>query len=163
MKAQSEDRAEYVVTKNLVGDDTIIRTALAIIASRLRAPGACLTSPQLVRDYLTLTLATREAEAFWCIWLDAQNRLISAGEMFTGTLTQTTVYPREIIKAAIAHNAAAVILAHNHPSGLCEPSRADELLTQNLKAALAYIDCKVLDHMIVAGGEVLSFAERGLI
>ena len=165
MKAKSEDRAEYAVgpAGRKMADDETIAQALLIIKSRLRKPGECMHSPQAVRDYLSLTLATREAEAFWCIWLDAQNRLISAGEMFTGTLTQTAVYPREIIKAALAHNAAAVILAHNHPSGLCEPSRADELLTQNLKAALAYIDCKVLDHMIVAGGEVLSFAERGLI
>ncbi len=156
MKAKSEDRAEYAVgpAGRKMADDETIAQALLIIKSRLRKPGECMHSPQAVRDYLSLTLATREAEAFWCIWLDAQNRLISAGEMFTGTLTQTAVYPREIIKAA---------LAHNHPSGLCEPSRADELLTQNLKAALAYIDCKVLDHMIVAGGEVLSFAERGLI
>jgi DNA repair protein RadC len=98
------------------------------------------------------------------LWLDAQNRLIRADELFTGTLTQTSVYPREVVKAALANNAAAVILAHNHPSGVAEPSPADEMLTRNLKASLAMVDVKVLDHFIVAGnGTPLSFAERGLL
>jgi len=101
---------------------------------------------------------------FMALWLDAQNRLIKADELFSGTLTQTSVYPREVVKAALANNAAAVILAHNHPSGVAEPSRADEMLTQSLKVALAMVDVKVLDHFIVAGsGTPLSFAERGLL
>jgi DNA repair protein RadC len=98
------------------------------------------------------------------LWLDAQNRLIKADELFTGSLTQTSVYPREVVKTALAHNAAAVILAHNHPSGVSEPSRADEILTRTLKDALAMVDVKLLDHFIVAGNATpLSFAERGLL
>jgi DNA repair protein RadC len=122
------------------------------------------SSPGKVRDWLRLKLAARQNEVFMVLWLDAQNRLIRADELFAGTLTQTSVYPREVVKAALANNAAAVILAHNHPSGVAEPSAADEMLTRNLKAALALVDVKVLDHFIVAGtGVPLSFAERGLL
>ena len=125
--------------------------------------GASLTSPGAVRDYLRLALGGRSHEVFVCIWLDAQHRVISFEEPFRGTLTQTSVYPREIVKAALAVNAAAVIFAHNHPSGAAQPSQADELLTRNLKEALALVDVKVLDHFIVAGNHALSFAERGLL
>jgi DNA repair protein RadC len=122
------------------------------------------TSPGKVRDWLRLKLASRSNEVFMALWLDAQNRLLKADELFTGTLTQTSVYPREVVKAALANNAAAVILAHNHPSGIAEPSRADEMLTHSLKEALALVDVKVLDHFIVAGNTPpLSFAERGLL
>lgn len=122
------------------------------------------SSPSQVRDWLRLKLANRQHEVFMALWLDAQNRLLRADELFTGSLTQTSVYPREVVKTALAHNAAAVILAHNHPSGVAEPSRADELLTKNLKDALAMVDVKVLDHFIVAGNQTpISFAERGLI
>ena len=124
---------------------------------------AALTSPSAVRDYLRLTLGSREHEVFVCIWVDAQHKVIAVEEPFRGTLTQTSVYPREIVKAALAANAAAVIFAHNHPSGVAQPSQADELLTRNLKEALALIDVKVLDHFIVAGHQALSFAERGLL
>src|SRR5882672_2396285 len=124
---------------------------------------AALTSPGAVRDYLRLTLGRREEEVFVCIWVDAQHRAIRIEEAFKGTLTQTSVYPREIVKAALAANAAAVIFAHNHPSGAAQPSQADELLTRNLKEALALVDVKVLDHFIVAGNHALSFAERGLL
>ncbi|WP_310449184.1 RadC family protein [Sulfuritalea sp.] len=123
-----------------------------------------LASPQAVRDWLRLSLGNLQHEVFVALWLDAQNRLIASEELFRGTLTQTSVYPREVVKRALAHNAGAVILAHNHPSGLAEPSRADEVLTSSLKQALAIIDVKLLDHFIVAGGSApLSFAERGLI
>jgi DNA repair protein RadC len=125
--------------------------------------GSALTSPGAVRDYLRLTLGGREHEVFVCLWLDAQHRVLIAEEMFRGTLTQTSVYPREVVKAALRTNAAAVIFAHNHPSGVAQPSRADELLTRNLKVALALVDVKVLDHFIVAGRQTLSFAERGLL
>ena len=122
------------------------------------------SSPGRVRDWLRLKLASRPHEVFMALWLDAQNRLLKAEELFSGTLTQTSVYPREVVKAALAHNAAAVILAHNHPSGVAEPSAADELLTRNLKTALAMVDVTLLDHFIVAGnGTPLSFAERGLL
>ena len=122
------------------------------------------SSPGRVRDWLRLKLASRPHEVFMALWLDAQNRLLKAEELFSGTLTQTSVYPREVVKAALAHNAAAVILAHNHPSGVAEPSAADEMLTRNLKTALAMVDVKLLDHFIVAGNATpLSFAERGLL
>jgi DNA repair protein RadC len=122
-----------------------------------------LTSPGAVRDYLRLSLNRRQEEVFVCIWLDAQHRVIESQQAFTGTLTQTSVYPREIVKAALAKNAAAVIFAHNHPSGAAQPSQADELLTRNLRDALALVEVKVLDHFIVAGSQAISFAERGLL
>jgi DNA repair protein RadC len=100
---------------------------------------------------------------FGVLWLDAQNRLIEAEELFRGTLTQTSVYPREVVKAALTRNAGAAILYHNHPSGSAEPSRADELLTGNLKTALALVDVRVLDHFVVTAGKVTSFAARGLM
>ncbi len=122
------------------------------------------SSPGVVRDWLRLKLASKAHEVFMALWLDAQNRLLKADELFSGTLTQTSVYPREVVKTALATNAAAVILAHNHPSGVAEPSRADEMLTRSLKEALAMVDVKVLDHFIVAGNAPpLSFAERGLL
>ena len=124
---------------------------------------AALTSPGAVRDYLRLKLAARKEEAFVCMWLDAQHKVIDVEEAFTGTLTQTSVYPREIVKSALRHNAAAVIFAHNHPSGIAQPSQSDELLTRNLKEALALVEVKVLDHFIVAGHQAISFAERGLL
>ncbi len=122
-----------------------------------------LDSPQSVRDYLRLRLSNRQYEAFMVIFLDAQNRVIAAEEIFRGTLTQTSVYPREIVRAALQHNAAAVIVSHNHPSGVAEASQADRLLTNSLRRALELVDVKVLDHLIVAGQQVLSFAERGLL
>ncbi len=123
-----------------------------------------MNNPKAARLYLKLRLAGLEHEEFHVLWLDAQNRLIAADAMFSGTLTQTSVYPREVVKAALAHNAAGCILAHNHPSGTLEPSRADELLTRGLKEALALVDVKVLDHFIVAGTALpLSLAERGLL
>jgi DNA repair protein RadC len=139
-----------------------IELARRSLGERLRE-GSALTSPGAVRDYLRLALGGREHEVFVCLWLDAQHRVISFQESFRGTLTQTSVYPREIVKAALAANAAAVIFAHNHPSGVAQPSQADELLTRNLKEALGLVDVKVLDHFIVAGSQALSFAERGLL
>ncbi|MBI5901831.1 MAG: DNA repair protein RadC [Rhodocyclales bacterium] len=138
----------------------LARRALAV---PLKARDA-LASPEAVRDWLRLALGQTPHEVFLALWLDAQNRLIASEELFSGTLTQTSVYPREVVKRALAHNAGAVILAHNHPSGLAEPSRADEVLTSSLRQALAMIDVKLLDHFIVAGSaRPLSFAERGLL
>jgi DNA repair protein RadC len=122
-----------------------------------------LSSPRAVRDYLRLALAGREQEVFVVLLLDAQHRVIACEELFHGTLTQTSVYPREVVKCALKHNAAAVIFAHNHPSGVAEPSHADEILTRSLKAALALVDVQVLDHFVVAGSRTMSFAERGLL
>ena len=123
--------------------------------------GDALTSPAAVRDYLRLTLRHKEYEVFCCVFLDAQNRVIAVEELFRGTLTQTSVYPREIVRRALAHNAASLILAHNHPSGVAEPSQADRTLTRHLRDALALVDVRVLDHFIVAGATSLSFMEAG--
>ena len=121
-------------------------------------------SPGAVRQYLQLHLAHKTHEVFAVLFLDSQNRLLALEELFRGTLTQTSVYPREIVKRALAHNAAGIILAHNHPSGAAEPSTADELLTRALKDALGLVDVRVLDHFVVpAHGHPVSFAERGLL
>jgi DNA repair protein RadC len=120
-------------------------------------------APAKVKDYLRLQLGARPHEVFAVLFLDAQNRLLGFEDMFRGTLTQTSVYPREVVKRALEIRAAAVILAHNHPSGAAEPSRADEYLTQTLKSALALVDVRVLDHLVVAHAGVVSFAERGLL
>ena len=125
--------------------------------------GSALNSPSAVREYLRLKLQALPYEVFVALFLDAQNRVIGIEELSRGTLTQTSVYPREVVKRALHHNAGAVIFAHNHPSGIAEPSHADETLTQALKQALALVDVRVLDHFIVAGAGVVSFAERGLI
>ena len=125
--------------------------------------GSVLSQPGAVRDYLRLILANLEHEVFVGLFLDAQNRVLATEEMFRGTLTQTSVYPREVVKLALRHNAAAMIFAHNHPSGIAEPSRSDEALTQALKQALLLVDVKVLDHFVVGGAAIMSFAERGLI
>lgn len=139
-----------------------IELARRAMGEELTERGA-LTSPGAVRDYLRVALGHRAHEIFVCIWLDAQHKVIGMEDAFEGTLTQTSVYPREIVKRAIVRNAAAVIFAHNHPSGVAQPSQSDELLTRNLKEALALIEVKVLDHFIVAGNQAISFAERGLL
>lgn len=142
----------------------------AILALALRALQSgmstldVLASPQAVRDWLRLKLARLPHEVFVVLLLDSQNRLLHFEELFRGTLTQTSVYPREVVKLALKWNAAGVILAHNHPSGVAEPSRADEALTAALKQALALVDVRVLDHFVIAGpAQPLSFAERGLL
>ena len=142
----------------------VLEMARRALGEQLKQQGLTFASPGGVRDYLRLHLAGLQHEVFLALWLDAQNRLIAAEELFRGTLTQTSVYPREVVKHALKHNAAAVVLAHNHPSGVAEPSRADELLTSELKQVLALVDVRVLDHFIVAGQTPpLSFAERGLL
>ena len=125
--------------------------------------GSALGSPQAVRDYLRLKLQGKPHEVFVAVFLDAQNRVLAVEDLFRGTLTQTSVFPREIVKRALHYNAAAIIFAHNHPSGVAEPSRADEALTQTLKHTLALVDVKVLDHFVVGGDAAMSFAERGLL
>ena len=139
-----------------------IELARRAMAEELRERSA-LTSPGAVRDYLRVALGHRPHEVFVCIWLDAQHKVVGIEDAFQGTLTQTSVYPREIVKRALARNAAAVIFAHNHPSGVAQPSHSDELLTRELKEALALVGVKVLDHFIVAGNQAISFAERGLL
>ncbi|MEZ0246313.1 MAG: DNA repair protein RadC [Methylophilaceae bacterium] len=140
----------------------IFEMARRALSEQMRQRDA-LTSPQQVRDYLCLKLGGMTREVFVVLFLDAQNRVMAQEELFAGTLTQTSVYPREVVKRALHHNSAAVIFAHNHPSGVAEPSRADELLTKTLKDALALVDVRVLDHFVIAGNMALSFAERGLL
>jgi len=125
--------------------------------------GDALNSPRAVRDFLQLLLGGRQQEVFLVLFLDTQHRVIASEEMFHGTLSQTSVYPREVVKRALTHNTAAVIFAHNHPSGVAEPSQSDQLLTSALKQALALVDVRVLDHFIVTVGQTMSFAEKGLL
>ncbi|MDD5249174.1 MAG: DNA repair protein RadC [Rhodocyclaceae bacterium] len=141
----------------------VLELARRTLAEEVRA-GDLLSSPAAVRDWLRLRLAALPHEVFCALWLDNQNRLIACEELFRGTLAQTSVYPREIVKRALACNAAAVVFAHNHPSGVTEPSGADEMLTRSLQQALALVDVKLLDHFVVGGfATPLSFAERGLL
>lgn len=142
-------------------EDATIRRALRILENRLREPGAQLCGPNAVRDYLALWLGDREHEVFAAVFLDAQNRVIASEELFRGTLSHTAVYPREVVKRALALNAGAVIFAHNHPSGVEEPSQADHWLTDQLKTALAMVDVRTLDHFVIAGRRYTSFMERG--
>ena len=141
---------------------TVVELARRSLTQQAKERDA-LASPQAVRDYLRLLLAGRPYEVFVGLYLDSQNRLLGTEELFRGTLAQTSVYPREVVKAALARNAASMIFAHNHPSGVAEPSRADELLTQALKQALALVDVRTLDHFIVVNAGITSFAERGLL
>lgn len=144
-------------------EDGIIAQAIAILDRRIKR-GPVLSSPAVVREYLMLKAATHsDYEVFSVLLLDAQNQVIEFREMFRGTLTQTSVYPREVVKAALQVGACSVILTHNHPTGALEPSRADELLTMTLKSSLQLVDVKILDHIITGGGRSLSMAERGLI
>ena len=137
----------------------IARRALAGPVRRQDA----LSAPAAVREYLQMCLMERERETFAVLYLDAQNRAIAYEELFHGTLTQTSVYPREVVKCALRHNAAAAIFAHNHPSGRADPSTADRALTQALGQALALVDVRVLDHFIIGSGCAFSFAEHGLL
>ena len=157
-----------LLVRDVTGDyrpanaEEVLQAARRMLAAQMRGCEA-LTSPQVVRDFLRVKLGALEHEVFAVIHLDAQNRVIDYVEMFRGTVSQTSVYPREVVKEALARNSAALLLVHNHPSGAAEPSRADEMLTLTLKSALALVDVRVLDHLIVAGGAILSFSERGLL
>lgn len=139
----------------------VIEAALAILGRALRQPGAVFDSPQRTREYMRLHLAGWDRERFAVLFLDAQHQLIELEVMFEGTLTQTSVHPREVVRRALHWNAGAVILAHNHPSGKAEPSRADEFLTAALRSALALVDVHVLDHLVIGWPDVVSLAERG--
>lgn len=145
------------------GGDAVIAAALRVLDGRLRVPGAVMGSPADVRAFLSIKLAQRDTEGFAVLFLDSGNAVIAFELMFEGTLSQTPVYPREVVRRALTLNAGAVILAHNHPSGLPEPSRADEILTHALKSALALVDVRVLDHLIVGRLQVVSMAERGMV
>ncbi len=145
-----------------ISDDLLVDTALKILAEQL-VRGDLLESPSVTRKYLALRFSSLEHEVFSCLFLDNRHRVIACEELFRGTIDGASVHPREVVKQALAHNAAAVILAHNHPSGVAEPSQADELITLRLKDALAIVDIRVLDHLIVAGARVVSLAERGVL
>ncbi|MEO8525791.1 MAG: JAB domain-containing protein [Caldimonas sp.] len=144
-------------------DLAVIDAALAILETLLRKPGEICDSPRLARDYVRLQLAGLDVECFAVMYIDAQSRFIAWDLAARGTLTQTSVYPREIVRGALRYGAAAVLFAHNHPSGFAEPSSADRYLTATLKTALATVDVRVLDHLVVGAQEVVSFAERGLL
>ena len=160
IKARQEDPPAYNVL--IKDEDAIIARALQLLEKRVNG-ASVLDSPQRVREYLCIRAAGLEHEQFSCLWLDQHHRPLEYEVMFRGTLAQTSVYPREVAKSALAHNAAAVIFTHNHPTGHPEPSRADELLTHALKSALQLIDVRVLDHIITGAHRAVSFAERGLL
>ena len=145
-----------------VSDDDVIAAALRIVSQRV-ATTDVLSNPRATREYLALRFAGLEHEVFCCAFLNCRNRVIAFEELFRGTIDGASVHPREVVKRALHHNAAAVILAHNHPSGVAEPSQADELITHRLKEALALIDVRVLDHLVTGGETVESMAERGLL
>jgi DNA repair protein RadC len=146
-----------------IREDRAIYRAVKILESRMKVRETVLSSPKSVRDFLRLLLGSEEREMFVVLFMDAQNRLMDSETLFTGTLTQTSVYPREVVKSVIKHNAAAVIFAHNHPSGVPTPSEADKRITKALKDILQVINVRVLDHFVIAGHETLSFAETGLL
>jgi DNA repair protein RadC len=154
--------------RDLTGDyrpahpEEILAAARSILARRIRR-GTLLSSPRAAQDYLTLRYASLEHEVFAVLFLDTRHRLIDCTELFRGTVDGASVHPREVVKEALKRNAATVILAHNHPSGVAEPSHADEMITTRLRDALALVDIRVLDHLIVAGATVTSLAERGLV
>ena len=143
------------------GEQRTIRRALNLLAKQLREPGVAFTSTHVTRDWLRLHLTGLEREVFIVLWLDNQNRLLAQETLFTGTINRTTVHQRELVKSAMKHNAASAVLAHNHPSQLAEPSQTDRQITDRIKTALELVDVRVLDHMVVGGLDIVSFAERG--
>jgi DNA repair protein RadC len=159
--AQFFIRGEYSEIRK-ASNDEIVAAAREIMSRKLRR-GTSMTSPKLVKDFLSVKLGSLEHETFCVMLLDKRHRLIEFVELFRGTIDGASVHPREVVKLALAKNAAAVLCAHPHPSGVAEPSQADELITQRLKHALDLVDIRVLDHLIIAGGDVISMAERGLI
>ena len=156
-------RKNWTLFDTDTSDDDIISAALAVLERRMRYSEAVMSSPDATRSYLRLKFAGLEHEVFACIFLDNRHRVIETEIMFRGTIDGASVHPREVVKAALRHNAAAVIFAHNHPSGVAEPSQADLHLTRRLREALGMVDIRTLDHIITGDGECVSFAERGLL
>ena len=162
METNQHTSKPYPLSTALAKENQLIAEAKQLLYKRLvKRRYKPLTSPDAVRAYLRLHLAEQEREMFYCLFLDSQHRLLDDQTLFQGTINSCSVYPREVVKATLAINAAAVILAHNHPSGVAEPSIADRQITERLKAALALVDVRVLDHFVVGGEDVISFAERG--
>lgn len=155
---KSENATEYAT----VAEDRIIKDAISILERRM-ARGPAFTSPDAVKEFLVVKYCERQSEMFGVIYLDNRHRVLAHEELFQGTIDGASVYPREVVRQVLHHNAAAVVLFHNHPSGVGEPSRADETITRRLQETLGLIDVRVLDHLIVGGTEVVSFAERGLL
>jgi DNA repair protein RadC len=155
-----ESLAPYQIHPRIEAAKELVRRGLV---EEMGSSPIIFETPALVKDYLRLSLGGQEHESFYCLWLDAQNKLITSEEAFRGTITQTTVHPREVLKAGIRHNAAGVIFSHCHPSGLPEPSTCDRRLTESLQRILGIVDIKVIDHIIVAGNQTVSMAEKGLI
>ncbi len=158
----NETTGRYLPTRPLLAND-IIAKAKELVSAALKRDSACLCNPSAVRDYLQLALSGCERETFAVLYLDTRHRVITVEHLFTGTIDSCNVYPREVLKSALNHSAAAVILAHNHPSGDSEPSEADKCITRRLQEALKLVDIRVLDHFIVGSNEPLSFVERGLL
>jgi len=157
--ASGEHHASYYIHPNLgAAKELLSRCFLEQMTS-----GEVFSSPDVAKSWLCTRIGNLEHEVFWCLWMDSQHRLIVAEEMFRGTINQASVYPREIVKRALSVNAAAVILAHNHPSGLSDPSSADIQLTVNIKKALDLVEVRLLDHFVIANSVGVSFAERGLL
>jgi DNA repair protein RadC len=154
---------DLIAPPRLRHEDAVVGAALAILEGRMREPAGVYEHPLAVKDFLCLHLGGLDRESFGVMFLDVRARLITFEVLFTGTLTHTPVHPREVARRALQLNAAAVILVHNHPSGVAEPSRADELITAALRQSLQLIDVRVLDHVIVAGVTAMSFSERGLL
>jgi len=163
MKTIKPSNERYSAETTFENEDQLIAEAKQLLYARLQTRDQAFSSPQTVRDYLCLQLAKQEREVFSCLFVDSQHRLIEYQELFVGTIDRCSVHPREVVKAALKINAAAVIFAHNHPSGIAEPSQSDRDITQRLTEALALLDIQVLDHFIVGDDTVVSFAERGLI
>lgn len=163
MKSVKPSSETYATDTTLEQENHLIAEAMHLLYARLQTRNQTLTSATATRDYLRLQLSERQQEVFCCLFLDNYHRLIEYQELFVGTIDGCSVYPREVVKSALKINAAAVIFAHNHPSGVAEPSVADERITERLKEALALIDIRVLDHLIVGDSSVVSFAERGLL
>jgi DNA repair protein RadC len=162
----TDSRSESLSSLSLVAaqhEDWIIQQAITLLERRIFKTGPELFSPAAVRDYLRLKLVTEPNEVFAIVFLDSQHRVLSYEPMFKGTINQTTVYPRVVIQRTLELRAEALIFAHQHPSGCCEPSEADRFLTERLRTALAIIEVKVLDHIIIGKGTPYSFAEAGLI
>jgi len=158
-----ETTGEYQVSRPVSGDEIIDQAKEILEASIRRSDGTVFTNPESVKTFLHLSLSTEQREVFCCLFLDNRHRLIKFEKLFAGTIDGCSVHPRIIVQQALRHNAASVVLAHQHPSGIPEPSRADEAITRRVKEALMLIDCRTLDHMVVGSDEIVSFAERGLI
>lgn len=163
MKTVTPSNDSYTTDTTLAQENQIIAEAKLLLTQRLQSRDTVFTSPLAVRNYLCLQLTDKEREVFSCLFLDSQHRLIEYQEIFAGTINSCSIYPREVVKAALRINAAAVIFSHNHPSGVAEPSMADKHVTKQLTEVLSLIDIRVLDHFIIGGDTVVSFAERGLL